>query len=120
MVARDYSTVTKALSITATSGGSSGDVLYTVPPAFDAEIDLLQVINGDSSNKTMTIQWYHASSQGYSNIINTKTITANDVYKVIDGDVLHLHAGDKLIVAAGTANELVATISVEEFYDPNR
>ena len=36
MVERNYSTVTKALSITATSGGTSANVLYTCPPNHDA------------------------------------------------------------------------------------
>ena len=55
--------------------------------------------------------------------LNGVRLIITDDY-TISGDVLTLvsgaAAGDKLIVAAGTANELVATISVEDFYDPNR
>ena len=119
-MSREYNTITKGLTVSATSGGASGDVLYTVPPAFDAEIDLLQVINGASSNKTMTIQWYHAISQGYSNVINTKTITANDVYKVIDGDVLHLHAGDKLVCHDASSGGCQVLVSAKEFFNLTR
>ena len=96
-MAREYNTVTKALTVSATSAGASADVLYTVPPAFDAEIQLLQVINGNSANKNLTIQWFDSTSNTYSNVINDAAITAKSVYRVIDGDTLYLHAGDKLV-----------------------
>jgi hypothetical protein len=32
---------------------------------------------------------------------------------------LYIHAGDKIIVAAGTANELTVIVAAEEFFDPN-
>ena len=33
---------------------------------------------------------------------------------------LFLHAEDKIIIAAASANELVALVAAEEFYDPAR
>jgi hypothetical protein len=36
---RDYNTVTKGLTVTATAGGASSNVVYTCPANFDAEID---------------------------------------------------------------------------------
>jgi hypothetical protein len=33
---------------------------------------------------------------------------------------LYIHAGDKLILAAATANTLTVVVAAEEFYDPNR
>ena len=80
MVARNYNTVTKALSITATAGGASANVLYTCPANYDAEIDFLHVSNGGQANDNVYVQWYHADENVYYTIINNKSIAGNDLY----------------------------------------
>ena len=44
VTSNSYGTVTKSLSITATSGGASGNVLYTCPNNFDAEVTFLHIV----------------------------------------------------------------------------
>jgi len=120
MVARNYSTVTKALSITATAGGASANVLYTCPANHDAEIDFLHITNGATSTDNVYIQWYHADDTTYYTIVNAKSIAGNDVYDVLQGsNVFYLHAGDKIVCYNG-GGTLGVALSGKEFFNPNR
>lgn len=119
MVARDYSTATQSISVSATSGGASSDVLYTCPPLHDAEITFLHVSNGSVSTDNISIQWYHADDTTYYTIVNNKSVSGNNVYNVITSDRLYLHAGDKITVFDG-GGSLGVTISVKEYYNPAR
>ena len=117
---RDYNTVTKGLTITATSGGANSNVIYTCPNNFDAEIDFLHVTNGSSSTKNVSLQWYHAETNTYHNILNDKAIAGNDVYNLITSDRIYLHAGDKITAFDGVGGALEVFLSGKEFYNPNR
>ena len=120
MVARNYNTVTKALSITATAGGASADVLYTCPANYDAEIDFLHVTNGAAATDSVYIQWYHADDTTYHTIVNAKQVSGNDVYDVIQGgNVFYMHAGDKIVTYNG-GGDMVITLSGKEFFNPTR
>lgn len=120
MVARNYNTVTEAVTVTATAGGASGNVLYTCPSNHDAEIDFLHITNGSSSNDNIYIQWYHAEGTTYHTIVNAKQVSGNDVYDVIQGgNVFYMHAGDKIVVYNG-GGSMVVTLSGKEFFNPTR
>tara|TARA_R100001460_G_scaffold32344_3_gene63417 strand:+ start:354 stop:713 length:360 start_codon:yes stop_codon:yes gene_type:complete len=119
-MAREYNTVTKSLTVSATAAGASADVLYTVPPAFDSEVQLLQVINGNSADKNLTIQWFDSSTNTYSNVINDKTVTAKSVYRVIEGDTLYLHSGDKLVCHDAASGGCQVLLSTKEFFNLTR
>ena len=119
MVALQYKTVTESVAVTATSGGASANVLYTVPAFHDATIEFLHVSNGASSTDSISIQWYHKEDNAYYTIVNNKSISGNDVYNVITADRLHLHAGDKLVVFNG-GGSLGVTLSAVEYYNPTR
>ena len=117
---RDYNTVTKGLTVTATSGGASSDVLYTCPANFDAEIDFLHITNGDTANHNISLQWYHADTNTYHHILNDKTVSGKGVYNVITSDRIYLHAGDKITAFDGASGALEVFLSGKEFYNPNR
>lgn len=119
MVARDFDTATESIAVTATSGGSSSDVLYTCPPFHDAEITFLHVSNGSASADNISIQWYHADNTTYYTIVNAKQVAGHDVYDVMDASRMYLHAGDKITVFNG-GGSLGVTISVKEYYNPAR
>ena len=119
-MAREYNTKTATLTVSATAAGASADVLYTVPPAFDSEVQLLHVINGNSANKNLTIQWFDSTSNTYSNVINDAAITAKSVYRVIDGDTLYLHAGDKLVCSDAASGGCQVLLSAKEFFNLTR
>ena len=119
MVAVQYKTVTESIAVTATSGGASANVLYTVPNFHDATIEFLHVSNGGVSTDTVSIQWYHKEDDTYYTIVNNKSIAGNDVYNMITSDRIYLHQGDKITVFNG-GGTMGVTISVEEHYNPNR
>ena len=119
MVALSYDTATESISVTATSGGASGNVLYTCPNNHDAVITFLHVSNGAASTDNISIQWYHKEDDAYYTIVNNKSISGNDVYNMITSDRLFLHAGDKITVFNG-GGSMGVTISVEEHFNPNR
>ena len=117
---RTYTTDTEALTVTATAGGASADVIYTCPPFHDATIDFLHVSNGDTAVHNVTLQWYHADTNTYHHLINDKSIPGKDVYNVVTSDRIHLHAGDSISAFDGASGNLEVFISVRQFYNPAR
>jgi hypothetical protein len=119
MVDIRYNTVTKSIAVTATSGGASANILYTVPNFHDATIEFLHVSNGASSTDSISIQWYHKEDNAYYTIVNDKSIAGNGTHDVITANRLHLHAGDKIVVFNG-GGSLGVTLSAIEYYNPTR
>jgi hypothetical protein len=117
---RNFTTDTAALTVTATAGGASANVIYTCPPRHDATIDFLHVSNGATAVQNITLQWYHADTNTYHHIVNDKAIAGKDVYNIITSDRIHLHAGDSISAFDGASVSLEVFISVREFYNPNR
>lgn len=120
MVSRNYNTVTKGLTVTATSGGASSNVVYTCPANFDAEIDFLHITNGGTANHNISLQWFHSDTNTYHHILNDKSVAGKDVYNVITSDRIYLHAGDKITAFNGTSGNLEVFLSGKEFPNPNR
>jgi len=120
VLARAYNTVTKGLTVTATSGGASSNVVYTCPNNFDAEIDFLHITNGDTANHNISLQWYHAETNTYHHILNDKSIAGKDVYNVITSDRIYLHSGDKITAFDGSSSSLEVFLSGKEYFNPNR
>lgn len=119
MVSETYKTNTQSISVAATSGGASGNVLYTCPDNYDATIDMLMVTNGGTSQQKITIEFYHADDTTYHNFIEAKSVAGNTALNVLDAARMHLHAGDKLVCSkdGGTFD---VTMSAKEFYNPTR
>jgi hypothetical protein len=114
-----YDTATESVAVTATSGGASANVLYTVPNLHDATVEFFHVSNGSSSTDNISVQWYHKEDDAYYTIVNNKSVAGNDVYNMITSDRLHLHSGDKIVVFNGGGN-MGVTISCKEYYNPAR
>ena len=117
---RNYNTVTKGITVSATSGGASSDVVYTCPSSFDAEIDFLHITNGTASVQNVSLQWYHAETNTYHHILNDKSVAGKDVYNVITSDRIYLHSDDKITAFDGASSGLEVFLSGKEFYNPNR
>jgi hypothetical protein len=115
-----FDTVTESVTVTATSGGASSNVVYTVPPFHDATVEFLHISNGAASTDNVSIQWYHKEDNAYYTIVSNKSISGNDVYNMITSDRLHLHAGDKITTFNGGGSNLGVTISCKEYYNPSR
>jgi len=95
--------------------------IYTVPNKHSAVVKALIIANTDSSNRNIDLKWYHADDATTHSILEGHQITGSNFEAVLNDNIpLYLHAGDILYVTAATANTIVTTISVEEYYDPNR
>ena len=107
--------VTKASDLTTTNQTT----LYTVPANHTSIVRALIVGNSDSSARNILVQWNDGSST--TNIFEARAIAANSSEALInDNAPLYLQAGNIVYVTATTADTLLTTISVEEYYDPNR
>ena len=116
----NYNSATKSITVTATTGGASSDVVYTCPNFYDAIVTFLHISNGSAATDSISIQWYHKEDNAYYTIVNNKSIPGQDVYNLITSDRLYLHAGDKITAFNGGGSSLGVTVSVEEHYNPNR
>ena len=108
---------TESVSLTTTADTD----VYTVHANFSSHVEHFFISNNNSSNVSYTLKFYHSDDDTTHTILDTHAVAGKGMESVFTVDKpLYLHTGDKLIVAAGTANELVATVSVEEFFDPNK
>jgi len=114
-----YTTTTKSVTVASTSGGASGNVLFTCPNNHDATIDMIMVTNGGTSSQKITIEFYHADDTTYHNFIEAKSIAGNTALTVVDAARMHFHAGDKLVCSkdGGTFD---VTMSGRLYFNPNR
>lgn len=115
-----FNTFFDSVDITATAGGASGDVLYTCPNNYNAEITLLCITNDASSTASGYIQYYHSDDDSYYNLAKNHTISGSDTYHFITSQRLYLHAGDKIVVYMGSGNTLEASISGKEYVNRTR
>ena len=112
--------VTEAIRVSATSGGASGNVLYTCPANFSAHVHFLLVSAGIQANKKITIQFYHEEDATYHYLVNGLDMAANAIRHIVEGNFITLHPGDKIVCYTDTANNFDVTVSVEEFFDGTR
>ena len=115
-----FDTATQSVAVTATTGGASSNVVYTVPNFHDATVEFLHISNGAAATDNVSIQWYHKEDDTYYTILNNKSIPGNDVFNMITSDRLHLHAGDKITAFNGGGSSLGVTVSCKEYYNPSR
>tara|TARA_R110002020_G_scaffold420857_1_gene629984 strand:- start:132 stop:497 length:366 start_codon:yes stop_codon:yes gene_type:complete len=115
-----YKTTTESITVASTSADASATLLYTCPAKHSATIDFLHISNNNAGAKKANIQFYNTTGTAYHNIIKAHSIAANSSYNVLDNSQMHLQAGDQILVYAETTNTLEATISVKEYYNPNR
>jgi len=108
---------TESVDLTSTSQTT----IYTVPNNHSAVVKALIIANTDTSNRNIDLKWYHADDASTHSILEGHQISGSNFEAVLNDNVpLYLHAGDILYVTAATADTIVTTISVEEYYDPNR
>lgn len=109
--------VTHATALTTTSDTDC----YVVPANFSSHVEHMMVGNNNSSNKDYTLKFYEADTATTHTLFDTHAVTGKGSESVFTVDKpLYLHAGDKIIVAAGTANTLTVVVAAEEFYEPHR
>ena len=109
--------VTHATALTTTSDTD----VYVVPNNFSSHVEHLMIANSHSSNKDYTLKYYEADTATTHTLFSSHAVVGKGSESVFTVDKpLFLHAGDKLIIAADTANTLTVVVAAEEFYEPNR
>ena len=109
--------VTHATSLTTTSDTDC----YVVPSNFSSHVENLMITNDNSGNISYTLKYYEADTTTTHTLFSAHNVAGKSAEYIFTVDKpLYIHAGDKIIVAAGTANELTVVVAAEEFYDPNR
>ena len=110
---------TNAKDLSATSGGASGDVIYTCPANFISLIKFLHVSSGATATKKYSLQWYEAATTTYHFIIDEHSVAGNGIEEVIEGGAyLALAAGDKIIGFEESSSDFHVIISGEEHFQP--
>ena len=108
-----------AKDLSATSGGASGDVIYTCPNNFISLVKFLHVSSGASSTKKYSLQWYEAATTTYHFIIDEHSVAGNGIEEVIEGGAfLALAEGDKIVGFEESSSDFHVIVSGEEYYQP--
>ena len=109
--------VTHATSLTTTSDTD----VYVVPNNFSSHVEHLMIGNNNSSNKDYTLKYYEADTTTTHTLFSGHAVTGKGSESIFTVDKpLYIHEGDKIIVAADTANTLTVVVAAEEFYEPHR
>ena len=104
--------------VTALSSTNDTDC-YVVPKNFSSHVENMMIANNDSGSHNFTVKYYEKTANTTHTLIDTHALASKTTTNVFTIDKpLYIHAEDKLIVDAGTADTLVITITAEEFYDP--
>ena len=94
--------------------------VYVVPKNFSSHVEHLLITNSDSSNRNYTIKYYEKDANTTYTLFSGHAVTGKGSESVFTVDKpLYIHAEDKIIVAAGTANTLTVVVAAEEFFDPS-
>ena len=109
--------VTHATALTTTSDTD----VYVVPTNFSSHVEHLLIGNNDSSNRDYTLKYYEADAATTHTLFSEHAVTGKGSESIFTVDKpLYIHEGDKIIVAAGTADTLTVVVAAEEFYEPAR
>lgn len=109
---------TQGYTIASTSADAGATVVYTCPAIFGAIARYLHISNNANSTKKAFVQFYHAEDTTYHYIANGLSMAGHSVANLVNGGYFNLHAGDKIVVYAETANTLEVLVSMEEYYNP--
>lgn len=109
--------VTHATALTTTSDTDC----YVVPANFSSHIEHVLITNSDSGSRDYTLKFYEADTASTHTLYSGHSVDGKSAESIFTVDKpLYCHAGDKIIVAADTANTLTVIIAAEEFYEPHR
>tara|TARA_E500000178_G_scaffold334886_1_gene371234 strand:- start:3602 stop:3964 length:363 start_codon:yes stop_codon:yes gene_type:complete len=109
--------VTHATALTTTNDTDC----YVVPANFSSHVEHLVIGNNSGSNRNYTLKYYQSSNTTTHTIFEAHQVSGKNFESIFTVDKpLFLHAGDKIIISADTADTITVIVSAEEFFDPSR
>tara|TARA_R100000234_G_scaffold36633_1_gene21728 strand:+ start:251 stop:607 length:357 start_codon:yes stop_codon:yes gene_type:complete len=108
-------------NISLTAVGTSDTDCYEVPANYSAVVKNLMLTNSSSSTRPYTIKIYQKTPNTTTTITSDHVIASRVEHYIFTADKpLFLSAEDKITIATNATDRIVATVCVEEFYDPAR
>ena len=93
--------------------------VYVVPNNFSSHVENVFITNSTSGSSSYTLKYYEKTANVTHTLFNGHQVAGKGIEYLFTVDKpLYLHAGDKLIVAANTADELHVGVAAEEHFDP--
>ena len=93
--------------------------IYTVPANFSGDISSIYVNNASGSVVTFSLDWYESATTTYNTLAEAVELPANSLLQITEYP-LFLSRGDKVRGLASANSAVNISISIEEFYEPNR
>lgn len=103
-----------------TQGGNltanTATTIYTVPTGYYAKWNLMYLLNGTGSTKTISVTWYDASANTNISILSDYGLTSKTYFKLDGGAYMVLEAGDYITMTseAGSTMSYICTFEVEK------
>lgn len=90
--------------------------IYTVPTGYYAKWNLMYLLNGSGSTKSMTVVWHDESANTDIYILDTYAISSKTYFKLDGGNYMVLEAGDtiKMTSEAGSSFSYICTFEIEK------
>ena len=93
--------------------------VYVVPNNFSSHVENMFITNSASGSTSYDLKYYEKAVNVTHTLFTSHTVSGKSIEYLFTVDKpLYLHAGDKLIVAAGTVDVIHVGIAAEEHFDP--
>ncbi len=87
--------------------------VYTVPTGYYAKFNLLYIHNTTGNNKTITVQWYDASTNTSIDFLSAVPYTAK-AYTQFDNAYVVMEEGDQLRITTESTSAFAILATFEE------
>lgn len=87
--------------------------VYTVPTGYYAKFNLLYIHNTTGNNKTITVQWYDASTDTSIDFLSAVPYTAK-AYTQFDNAYVVMEEGDQLRITTESTSAFAILATFEE------
>ena len=91
-------------------------VIYTVPTGYYAKWNLMYLLNGTGSTKSITVTWRDSSTSTDIYILSDYGLTSKNYFKLDGGAYMVLEAGDYITMTSETGSTMsyICTFEVEK------
>lgn len=105
----------KALSVGLNLTAGSETTVYTVPQGYRAKWNLMYVMNGTGSTKSITVKWHDSSANTDIYVMNATSVASKEFVKMDGGAYVVMEEGDtvKMTPESGSTFSTICTFEIE-------